>query len=248
MHAISHRGVELLIEDSSHRSFGLSDVVAEGNTITANAKMEEYKCYVARWGTTDDPMNVKCELSTIRDGRNTRAVLFYMQTKDKRTQGRTSRDRLEPPFSKCTMLRAKNEEYIRLEIRRFRGDIGSFESLVDLIDGPNDEPYIRLQITFKTHPKQSPKKSSSISSPKRSPIIRTGRKQVNFSLRRPEPRYDPESDSENDSNAKDDANDCLRQLQLALKSAEKEEKEVLDAVEAKLAATKKRTASLRQLL
>ncbi|KAF8191551.1 hypothetical protein K438DRAFT_1762730 [Mycena galopus ATCC 62051] len=80
MNFIAHRGVELRIETSAKDPISLYDSVVDGHTITAVAKVEEDKCYVARWRTTDNAMNLQCELFVSdSDGKATRAMYFCME-------------------------------------------------------------------------------------------------------------------------------------------------------------------------
>ncbi|KAJ7253374.1 hypothetical protein B0H12DRAFT_596577 [Mycena haematopus] len=184
-------------------------------------------------------MNLECQLFVPgTDGKDTRAMYFCMDKATKRTQARTSKDNLDPPFTKYAMLRAQNEGYVRLEIRRFQGENdGLFP--VDLID--DEEPYTTLELTFKTFPKVSagsntkkdsnPTLCGSSSRP-------AGRTQPNS----------PQSESDSGDDSDSTTSNSLQELQEALKAAEKEEKEAMAAVKAKLASTRKRTDLLKKLL
>ncbi|KAF7353768.1 hypothetical protein MVEN_01062200 [Mycena venus] len=305
MDFVAHRGVELRLETSNREPIILSDPEVDGRKISAVAEIEENKCYVARWKTTTDiAMNFKCELFV--SGVDACAMHFYMEAENKRTQARTSRDRLEPPFSKCSMLRARDKESVRLEIRRFVGKNPGL-CLVDIID--NARPYITLEIVFKTFSKQMaglkrthtdafargsrpantlaklPKTMRALESdseeddddafvfktfPRQmasSKRTRTdefagsrGLRPANALIKLPKTRRKLESDSEEDvgdtlrrtrrplESDSEDVDDTLRELEEALKAAQKAEQEAIDAVKAKLAATKKRTDLLKKLL
>ncbi|KAF7359163.1 hypothetical protein MSAN_01258000 [Mycena sanguinolenta] len=147
---IAHRGVELRLETSCRDPILLSDEKVEGYIKSAVAMIEANKCYIAWWRTTDNPMNIECQLFVSHgpDGKvqETRAVYFCMDKANRRTQTHNTRDKLEPPFTQYCMLRTQNNGYLRLDIRRHRG--GNDELFVgDLID--DGEPHAALQVKFK---------------------------------------------------------------------------------------------------
>ncbi|KAJ7348973.1 hypothetical protein DFH08DRAFT_959172 [Mycena albidolilacea] len=223
-----HRGVQLRLETSARQQIPLSDSVIAGHKISAVAELEDNQCYIARWCTTDKPLNLEAELFVAAsDGTDTRAMHCCMDAALKQTQTRTTKDNLES---------------VRLEIRRFQGkNDGLFP--VDLIDAPNEgdgNPYVTLEVTFKT---------------KRGGPAKFHKPKTNLKLK-PAPqkeqssssdRADSGSDSEDGHNNADAAND-LESLEEALRTAQEEEEEALAAVRAKLAATKKRTQLLKKLL
>ncbi|KAJ6546861.1 hypothetical protein B0H19DRAFT_1162794 [Mycena capillaripes] len=236
MQLITHRGVELSVETSDGNRFQLSGIAIEGNKISATAEIEENRCYVAGWRTVaDNPMNIKCELFTELDGHLTRAMHFYMKEELNRTQKRCSKDKLESPFTKCSMLRANNGGFVRLDIRRFK----SSADLDDLIDAPDQgdgQPYIGLEIGFNTFPKQAA--GSKRANADESPNPRRSKRAKKIQPRAPV-SYQSDLDSEDNR---------LRELKTELKDAQKAEEKAFAAVEAKIVALKKRTGLLEEML
>ncbi|KAJ6500685.1 hypothetical protein C8R45DRAFT_978619 [Mycena sanguinolenta] len=200
MLVIAHRGVELRVETSRGDPIPMSDTISDGHKKSAVARIQQNTYYIARWRTTDKPMNLECQFYVSHGpagkAQETRAMYFCMDEATKRTQTRTTRDNLEPPFPKYSMLRTQNGYYLRLDIRRFSGsNDGLFPvDLDNVID--REEPYITLEVKFKAPLSSTTGQSGSRSRPaKPRPNIRN--------VRHVPRQAQPDSDSEDDSDGSD---------------------------------------------
>ncbi|KAJ7491128.1 hypothetical protein FB451DRAFT_1166430 [Mycena latifolia] len=215
--------------------------------MVAYAEIEENSCYIARWRTVRQPLNALCELFVERNGRDTRASVSCMERGKKRTQVQTSKNKLVYPFSRFSMLRApfeyEPEGYVRLELRRFRGEVEveksdavSDEFIVDLIDDPDEghRPYITVEFRLQTFPKCKPGTDSP--SPKRP--RREQDSADEYETEHPEPSGNPSKRPRRDTSPSpksySESESDTEALVQELKAVENEMKRVKASLKAKL--------------
>ncbi|KAJ6606303.1 hypothetical protein DFH09DRAFT_1353461 [Mycena vulgaris] len=258
-------GFEFWVEDSGGRQLPSSDAIVDNTgKILAEIEIERNTYYCVRFRTAEEkPLNALYELFTPwSNGQDTRATVGYMKKGNPRTQHSTSKDKLDPPFTQYQMLQSDIQNYVRLEIRRFQGEVESQTSAdatqfyVDLVDDPaaGSAPYLTLEYRFKMPDISAGRKKRARNSsreedddeqgPSTRPVKRvrgTGTSQDKADR----------SDSEDD----EDPATLLRKMEDTLISAKREEleaksalREKLDTLRAEIVATKKRTADLKKLL
>ncbi|KAJ7090423.1 hypothetical protein B0H15DRAFT_930523 [Mycena belliarum] len=270
--------IEFWLEDSGGRRIPYTEqsLVPRSNKIVADADIEESSCYVAYWRAVKSPVSALCELFVNLDGKDTRAAISYMERKKKRSRSQSSKNKLVHPFTRFSMLRAPSndepEGYVRLELRRFRGEVEvqksdaqSDEFIVDLIDDPNEgyRPYITMEFRLRTFPKRKP--GSQSTKRERDSTLRAGPQEEFEPTPKPaatpskRPRKTPIRDVSTESESDEDRvktplhegsseSDSGEALVRKLKAAEEDDKKVKAALKAKLKATRVRTAALRKFL
>ncbi|KAJ7491129.1 hypothetical protein FB451DRAFT_632389 [Mycena latifolia] len=267
---LTHQGISFWIEDSGGRPLNHSDPIVDVDTgkIMADIEIERntHYCTRVRCTAVDEPMSAQCELFVPwSDGTETRAMIFYMKKDLPRTQSATSKDKLDEPFKRYAMMQTGIQNYVRLEVRRFQGEVETvaledertWHYIADLIDDPNEgaQAYINLEYRFKM-PNLSPGRSKRVRKEDGNSDCPPSSSSSASSSKRAKLEATP-ANSEALSDHEDDADTeaRLRKMKEALKAAEKEEEKLKNAVQhklnslqAKLAATKERTKSLKRLL
>ncbi|KAJ7460851.1 hypothetical protein B0H11DRAFT_2057063 [Mycena galericulata] len=251
---LSNGGIEFFLEDSSGRILPHLNPEEDAQTgkIFANIEVENQMGFYARWRSTDQPLNVQCELFVPFSNKGEeKTTFFYMEEEKRRTQSGTSKNKLNFPFMQYSMLRASQGGYIRLEIRRFKGGVQKEPSddpstshfVVDLID-EEAAPWVCLEFRFQTltvslgrskrrlHNSREDEDSESAFGSSR-----------HKKAKRARPHRAPGSQSDSEDEPMD-----ARTLILQLEEAEKKRNKAISLVKAKLTKIEQETALLEKFM